>query len=539
MRTSTVIATSALVLGASQVGTQVAAWQYHHAPVLGLRYTLPRVTLYPPWGLARWTWGLVRVAGSRAFDTRLRLAWTAWGLTLCLGAVGAHRHAHRRRQAVTHWATRRDLRRMGLFARRGVVLGRVGRRVLRDDAPTHVLVVGPTRAGKGENTVIPTLLDWPDSVLVYDPKGELARQTAPWRQQFSAVYQCDPTAMTTHGANLLARIPVGQPAEYGESLALITRLTDPDGTAGQRENATSQHFRELANLLGQGFLLHVLRCGHTTLGAAAHVLHTTPLADLAAQMATQPHPVIQSAAQTLDAMDRVQLQGVLANLKRAFAWYLSPATARLVSRGDVPLATLRTVRHPVTVYYTVPFRQQDALRPVTRLFFHALFDAALTSPFTWTRRLLVLLDEVTTLRTFPLLVDGFDFAAGYGVKLCLLVTSTQRLLGTYGAFHNFVEGSHVRLIFPPNTRQAALTLAPETGEHLVPKTRRTQQTTLAQRPHSTVSTEDTLEPLLTATGLAQLPDGTALLLVGRQAPALVDTIRAYREHPWTQRRAFV
>jgi type IV secretion system protein VirD4 len=539
MTRSAVCGSAVCLLLASQVGTQVAAWQYHHAPVLGIRYQTRYGPLYPPTGLYRWTVGLVRLAGGSAFDQRLRLAWTAWGLTLALGVFGVQRRVQMRQQAraVTHWATRRDLRQAGLLGRHGVVLGRQGRRVLHDDSPTHVLIIGPTRAGKGENTVIPTLLSWRHSALVYDPKGELYPQTAPYRQQFSHVYRCDPTLPTTHGCNLLASVCVNAPDELQESHAVLSRLTDPDGTAAVTENATGKHFRELSNLVGQGLLLHALRCGHDTLPAVATLLHTTPSADLAQAMATQPHPVIQSAAQTLADMDGPQLTGLLTTLKRAFAPFLVPTVGRLVSRTDFALDTLRTGPHPRTIYYTVPFRYQEALRPVTRLFFHALFDAALASLTAWEHRLLVLLDEVTTLRQFPLLVDGFDFAAGYGMKLCVLVPSINRIASVYGPHHNFVEGSATRLIFPPNTRSMAVQLAPETGEQAVSRQRISQQTGLAQHGQKSVSTEETLEPLLSATGLAQLSSRQALLLVGRHPPAIVTTIRAWKEQPWKSRRS--
>ena len=42
---------------------------------------------------------------------------------------------------------------------------------LRDCGSGHVLIEAPTRAGKGINTVVPTLLAWHHSALVYDLKG--------------------------------------------------------------------------------------------------------------------------------------------------------------------------------------------------------------------------------------------------------------------------------------------------------------------------------------------------------------------------------
>ena len=51
-----------------------------------------------------------------------------------------------------------DLRRHELFGDAGVVLGLYDGRYLRHDGPEHVLVVAPTRSGKGVGLVLPTLL---------------------------------------------------------------------------------------------------------------------------------------------------------------------------------------------------------------------------------------------------------------------------------------------------------------------------------------------------------------------------------------------
>ena len=42
----------------------------------------------------------------------------------------------------------------------------------RDDR--HVCVVGGSRGGKGTTGIIPTLVTWPGSICVVDPKGENA-----------------------------------------------------------------------------------------------------------------------------------------------------------------------------------------------------------------------------------------------------------------------------------------------------------------------------------------------------------------------------
>ena len=47
----------------------------------------------------------------------------------------------------------------------------------------HIVTVAGSRAGKGRSLILPNLAMWPGSVVVIDPKGELARKTARWREE--------------------------------------------------------------------------------------------------------------------------------------------------------------------------------------------------------------------------------------------------------------------------------------------------------------------------------------------------------------------
>jgi len=55
--------------------------------------------------------------------------------------------------------------------------------VCRNDDNRHLITVAGTRAGKGRSLILPNLITWPGSAIVIDPKGELARKTARWRNE--------------------------------------------------------------------------------------------------------------------------------------------------------------------------------------------------------------------------------------------------------------------------------------------------------------------------------------------------------------------
>ncbi|WP_163540475.1 type IV secretory system conjugative DNA transfer family protein, partial [Klebsiella pneumoniae] len=52
------------------------------------------------------------------------------------------------------------------------ILGRLGGATIRSDEPAHILVVGPSRSGKGTGFVLPNGYLWQGSAVFFDPKRE-------------------------------------------------------------------------------------------------------------------------------------------------------------------------------------------------------------------------------------------------------------------------------------------------------------------------------------------------------------------------------
>ena len=80
----------------------------------------------------------------------------------------------------------------------GVVVGQShDGKILAHVGPEHVLVMGPTRCGKGVNTVIPTALTWTGSAFFLDYKGEIWHLTSGYRKNVlgQKVMKIDPASI--------------------------------------------------------------------------------------------------------------------------------------------------------------------------------------------------------------------------------------------------------------------------------------------------------------------------------------------------------
>ena len=89
-------------------------------------------------------------------------------LLLALAATRQPRPLH----GAARFATYREIAQAGLFAERGILLGRWGRRYLCLDGQTSVMLAAPARSGKGVGVVIPNALNWADSLVVLDVREE-------------------------------------------------------------------------------------------------------------------------------------------------------------------------------------------------------------------------------------------------------------------------------------------------------------------------------------------------------------------------------
>ena len=159
-----------------------------------------------------------------------------------------------------------------------VLLGKWENRLLGRDDDRHVVTVAGSRAGKSSTVLIPNLLRYPGSVLVLDPKGELARATAAQRRRMGQrVYVLDPFGETgvQSGAgaahNPFAELGQGRPEHIAADAA---QLADALIIGNPRD----PHWTDSAKNLVRGIALHLLATepANATMRELRRLLNATP-----------------------------------------------------------------------------------------------------------------------------------------------------------------------------------------------------------------------------------------------------------------------
>jgi len=442
------------------------------------------------------------------------------------------------------WATNDEVRRAGLFASRGVVLGLLGNLYLRHDGPEHVMAFAPTRSGKGVGLVIPTLLSWEESAVIHDIKGENWELTAGWRSSFSRVIRFDPTDLESARYNPLLEVRRGQ-SEVRDAQNIADILVDPEGALERRS-----HWDKTAHSLLVGAILHVLYAEpDKSLAGVANLLSDPERAfeeTLEAMLATphlgagRGHPVVASAARELLNKSANERSGVLSTATSFLSLYKDPVVAAATEFSDFRISDLVDSDRPVSLYLVVPPSDIARTKPLIRLILNQI-GRRLTEklPGPDQRKLLLMLDEFPALGRLDFFETALAFLGGYGVRAFLIAQSLNQIEKAYGPNNAILDNCHVRVAFATNDERTAKRISDSLG---TATELRAQRNYAGHRlapwlAHVMVSRQETPRPLLTPGEVMQLDPDEELLMVAGTPPIRAKKLRYYQDRNFTDRRA--
>ena len=170
--------------------------------------------------------------------------------------------------AGSKWATTKDILAAGIRpwkeSTSGVVLGWHPNKksLMVSDDDKNILLVAPSRSGKGVSTVIPTALTWKESFFIFDPMSEAFALSANYRQKKlgQKIMQFRPSGKDASAVswNPLAEVRVQTKFEYEDAYAISRLLILP---MRSQQVMDSETFKDATELLTAG-ILHLLYKHH-------------------------------------------------------------------------------------------------------------------------------------------------------------------------------------------------------------------------------------------------------------------------------------
>jgi len=423
-----------------------------------------------------------------------------------------------------------EARRAGLAARSGIILGRLNGQSLVSNDPGHVLIVGPTRTGKGVSFVIPNGLAWPGSMVTLDIKSENLKAFGAARAaRGDAVFVFAPGSGASHRYNPLDYVRSGPEMATDcaniASFLVATASVENEWTLAARKTVaallgyvmTSIHFETARHIRSA---VRVISTGHDI----ADVLKTIVATE---NDGSVPSWVLDAFNQFVAIPDRTR-GSVMFNVNNAFAPWDSPLICAATETSDFDIRDLRRKR--MSIFIGSPLADLESYRPLIRILFQQIHDVLMRNlpGADEPHQVLLLLDEFYALGKMSSLASKIAVSAGYGFRMAIVLQNISQLDETYGKAmrETLVAGAALKLFVAINDNETAKYVSDALGTFTATHTTKMMGAGLSQ---SRVSLGHMAAPLRRPQELTRMPKDKSILLVANARPFEIGKLYFFRD----------
>ena len=397
----------------------------------------------------------------------------------------------------SHWASKSEIENAGLLGSDtpGVICGgwhdpKSGEdNFLIHTGPEHILVVAPTRSGKGVSLIIPSLLTWPESVFVLDIKGENFLATGGWREQaIGPVLRFEPTdeSGTSARFNPLEEIRFETDHEIGDIQKITQIMVDPDG----KSSGAQKHWTDTAAELLTGAIIYELHTADdmNRTPSIDHIRDDLSMGEFNSFLGqwrdyaeaeenikrenSEALKLLSVIASSMLKKDEREFSGVLSSAKTALTLWNDPVICKNTSDSTFHIGDLVNSTNPVSLYLVIPPSDLIRLVPLLRLFVSQLIytltrqmkrkGTRIVSPHE--HRLLLMLDEFPQMNRLDVIEKALAQMAGYGLKAYIITQSYTQLTDVYGKDETVSANCGIHICFAPNDLNTAEIISRRTGK---------------------------------------------------------------------------
>jgi type IV secretion system protein VirD4 len=351
----------------------------------------------------------------------------------------------------------------------GVLLGYADGRVIGYADDRHIVTVAGSRAGKSVSLLVPALLTYNGSVVVIDPKGDLARTTGRARAAMGQkIIRLDPfgaIAPETSSFNPLAELDPESPHVVEDA----GQIADAMIIQSEREPHFTQNGRALVKVLilfvltlpePERHLMTVwklLTMTHESVRSLQERAECGPrtalLKLLAAEAAAFDGAIAAGANRFLEMADR-ELAGVFSTATAQLDFLDGRAMGPALQRNDVKLSELKTGK--VTIYLCLPATRMGTHSRWLRVIINMALVAIERERTQADIPVLMVLDEFAVLGNMPSVEKAAGLMAGFGVKLWTVLQDITQLQREYRQSWQTFVGNAGLITLWGNTDKATL-----------------------------------------------------------------------------------
>jgi len=482
------IVTILAFIGANIGATQytAAAFNYHSnlgSPIVG--------NIYNPFGWILWQIDYFDVYSYFFKSLNIFMLATfagVFGLYIVMRLLGLRKaKVHDDIHGTAHWMSEKEIKESGLMdEKEGVYIGAYETEkgdinYLKHNGPEHILAFAPTRSGKGVGLVLPTLLAWRHSAIILDIKGENYALTSGWRSKHAnnLCIKFDPTAAEdeTIKYNPLAEIRMNTEHETADLQNITMMICDPEG------KGLADYWQKSAFSFLNGLVLYAIETAekegtdYPSLTTIYETLNGDDIQVLLENMSKSTHKIIQLVAREMLNKADQELSGVVGSAASYLNLYIDPVVSRNTSKSEFKIEDLMNSDKPVSLYLVIKPSDKDRLMPLIRLVINQIlrklverieFKGGQTEA-TYKHRLLLMLDEFTSLGKLEIFQESLAYMAGYGIKSYIIIQDTTQLYNAYTKDESIMSNCHIKIAYAPNKIETAEMLSKMAGTTTVTK----------------------------------------------------------------------
>ncbi|UCI22856.1 type IV secretory system conjugative DNA transfer family protein (plasmid) [Mesorhizobium sp. B2-1-8] len=440
-----------------------------------------------------------------------------------------------------HFQTMASLRRGKWFRRKGHILGRFSRQILRVDDERHHLVIGPTRSGKGACYVIPNALTHEGSMIVTDLKGEIFRSTAGYRKsKGNQVFLFAPGSDRTHRYNPLdfIRPDRGDRTTDIQNIAtiLVPESVDSENSIWQ---ATAQQVMAgaISYINESVFYRDRRNLGEVTAFFNSGVNLQALMALIKEKEPSLSRFTVESFNAYIALSERAAASALL-DIQKALRPFRNERVVAATSVTDMDLRALKY--RSISIYLAPNITDITLLKPLLALFVQQTLDTLLLEHDRRPLQVYFLLDEFRQLKKLSEITSKLPYVAGYNIKMAFIVQDLKNLDEIYGetARQSLMGNCGYQLVLGANDQATAEAVSKSLGRRTV-RYKTESRTIELMGLHRRTKVEQLRErDLLMPQEIRQLPSDKMLVLVEGQNPILADKLRFFATKPFRELEAF-
>jgi type IV secretion system protein VirD4 len=384
-------------------------------------------------------------------------------LLLCIGGpVGLGLMLHKKKSDLfgnARFASKDDIKEEKLDASKGVVIGKFKNELLRLGGYEFVLLAAPTRTGKGVGFCVPNLLQFEDSAVVLDIKGENYNLTSEFRRRYmgNEIIYFNPFSENTHRWNPLSYVAKDPNFRASDLMALASIIYPVNDKDPFWSDAAKNLFvglgllvletPELPQTIGE-ILRQGSGKGHPIEKYLTHVL---------AVRAASERPLSAACRDSLSRFlgsGEQALKGIVATFSATLTPFGNAVIDKATSDNDFDLRDVR--KKKMTIYLNIPAGEILQASFIVNLFFSQLINENVKELPEQNPALkyqcLLMLDEFTAMGKVAIIAKGVGYMAGYNMRLAIIIQDKTQLDAVYGKedAHNIVSNMGAVIYFTPS-----------------------------------------------------------------------------------------